>query len=66
MTVYIVYYESEPPKKIVDKGVLFNINSLIFDVMIYHYQGLSIILSSKGYTVSTWVVSLFSIIIAGL
>eukprot|EP01084_Bolivina_argentea_P205839 351558_1 len=64
-TIYIVYFESSPISNNQNNTIIKEmkmINAIFFDVFFYFYQSLSIILSSKGYSVSSWSVSLFSII----
>eukprot|EP01084_Bolivina_argentea_P223677 378410_1 len=61
-TLYIVYFAATPSY---DNGNLKQIkqilNTLIFDILIYYFQSLSIILASKGFFVSNWIIFLFSV-----
>eukprot|EP01084_Bolivina_argentea_P259139 437147_1 len=65
LTIYIVYFESKPTEKGVSQNKILQqilmLNSLFLDVIFYFYQALSAILSCKGYAVSTFTVSLFSV-----
>eukprot|EP01084_Bolivina_argentea_P096652 173755_1 len=65
-TIYIVYFESAPQQTANNNNKIIQnlqiINSLFFDVFFYFYQAVSVILAAKGYSVSSWTVSLFSII----
>eukprot|EP01084_Bolivina_argentea_P277160 473101_1 len=65
ITTYIVYFDSAPKthhhKTDIRSKQIGLFNSLLFDVAIYYFQTLSIILSSKGYAVSSWAISLLSI-----
>eukprot|EP01084_Bolivina_argentea_P186627 321647_1 len=67
-SVYIIYFESVP--RVQQKAKNQNrisqqirlLNCLFFDVIFYFYQTVSVILNAKGFSVSTWSVSLFAII----
>eukprot|EP01084_Bolivina_argentea_P004836 9152_1 len=64
-TIYIVYFESAPQQKADNKGKIGEkvklMNSLLLDVLMYFYQTVSIILSSRGYSVSTVSVTFLSL-----
>eukprot|EP01084_Bolivina_argentea_P308037 532529_1 len=66
-TIYIAYYESVPTLKKStkhDKEISI-FKTLIFDIAIYYFQAMSIIFSSKGITVSTFletlIISIFNL-----